>query len=734
IGADAKTIDTVGAADVWVSIGQSAVETAAPGDTPRGGTTLTLSGDTMQIGEPNDLLELGENIGDVRETVTEFELDALKGGVITTDKGSTEYNQYLRFEKTSPAIAAGQVLFTENDERNEKVGDFLKFTEGNNIADAMFEYELEFEEGLESSIELDTSSTTRGELDDIEDEVFNLLGIDYTFVDSAIFITNSQVTLEFLGGDVTDTLEEGEIKTYTIDGVDYEVEVLIISDTGGRAGRGAVKFKVNGEVSDEMEDGETDVLSDGLEIGIREILPNEAEEVAGGDIVEFFLGANKIEFTDTFNDDLWTQGVKITEEDIEEARVMIKGTLLDSNRVFEISSIKYRLVADARSGESDIYIAPGHGLREYLDEPEGMLNPEWDIRYEGLLDTGVSTILLESNGDDEYDLKFTNRQGNRYSIPFVDNNNGNDATGSFAGISTGYHTGDFKLGEDVDTNARNLLVFAEGVVILDNVPTNDYYNVQDDDFFIMADMDNEWDETAYTHVLVYESIDISNRELTFEDLATGTLEVIYEEAVGTYYAEGGILGRANLIVGGNTFLVYVKNDTAGEDAYALAIDQNGDGDVGGGNASTTTSIAYEYGVERSKITVDGGGIIDLENYNYTNVADATVGGPGSFKTASFDQSTNITAINGSARRLSDGTGSQMNNFIDDTFNLTLHTESSEFDENDGHEEILITIKNKASNEVGLTVVETEWRILNNGSVCYQDGSSTQAAVTMPDTF
>ncbi|MBW3014380.1 S-layer protein [Candidatus Woesearchaeota archaeon] len=709
IGAQAKTIDTVGAADVWVSIGQSAVETAAPADTARGGTTLTLSGDTMEIGEPNDLLELGENIGNVRETVTEFELDALKGGVITTDKGSTEYNQYLRFEKSNPAIAAGAVLFTENDERNEKVGDFLKFTEGNQITDAIFEYEIEFEEGLESAIDLFTTSTVRGELSDIEDEVFNLFGIDYTFVDSTIDTSTGIVTLEFLGGDVTDTLEEGEIKTYTIDGVDYEVECLIISDTGGRAGRGAVKFKVNGEVSDELEDGDTDVLSDGLEIGIREILPNEAEEVAGGDIVEFFLGANKIEFTDTFTDDTFNQGVKITEEDIEEGFVQIKGTLLDQNQTFEISSIKYRLLADARSGESDIYVAPGHGIREYLDEPEGMLNPEWDIRYEGLLDTGVSTILIESNGDDEYDLKFTNRQGNRYNIPFVDNNNANDQ-GGFTFI-----TQDFKLGEDVDTNARNMLIFVEGVFLADNNIHNDIFNVEDDDYFIISDMDNEWDETAYTHVLVYESIDTSNRELTFEDLATGTLEVIYETpaaTAGINTSAGGILGTANLVVGGNTYMIYVKNDATGEDAYALAIDLNGDGDVGGGNASSTTSISYNFGVERAKITVDGGGIIDLENLNYSLV----LGGSND----SVDQSTLLAAVN------TTGFG----NFINDTFNITLHTESSEFDENDGAEEIFIEIQNEANNEVGLQVLEQEFRVLNTGAYCYQD--STGAAIGVPN--
>ncbi|MBW3013469.1 S-layer protein, partial [Candidatus Woesearchaeota archaeon] len=470
IGAKAMTIDTIGAADIVASLQAASVSDAGVAGTARGGSVLTVSGDSVEIGEPSDLLELGEPIGNVRETVTEFELDALKGGVITTDEGSTEYNQYLRFNDNDPILANATVLFTENDETNEKVGDFLYLREGNSVTDAIFEYEIEFEEGLESEIEYNirgsTVSTVQGELDDLEDEVFNLFGIDYTFVDSEIDISNSvqRVTLEFLGGDVTDTLEEGEIRTYTIDGVDYEVEALIVSDTGGSEGRGSVKFKVNGEVTDELEDGDTDVLSDGLEIGIREILPNEAEEVAGGDLVEFFLGANKIQFTDVYSDCNsatspygFSQGVEITSEDIEEGYVSICGSVIDNNKTFEITSIKYRLIPDARSGESDIYIPPGHGLREYLDEPEGMLNPEWDIRYEGLVDTGVSTVLIESRGDDEYKLTFTNRQGNRYVIPFVDNNNGNDAQDPAL-----WAWNDFKLGDDVDKNNRNMLIFAEG--------------------------------------------------------------------------------------------------------------------------------------------------------------------------------------------------------------------------------------------------------------------------------
>ena len=631
LGSNGKVEDVIGAANVLKSLQISSADPVSASGSARGSGALSLSGDNVEIGDAANLLEIGERMGDVKETISEFELDALKGGVITTDEGSSEYNQYLRFEESNPNSIQGlRVIYGENDERNEKVGDFLFATEhSSNITFALFEYEIQFEEGLESDIEFLSGSTRRGALDDIEDEVFNILGVDYTFVDSDIDLVTARVTLEFLGGDITDTMEEGEIRTYTIDGVDYEVDLMIVSDAG-KSGVDTVKFKVNGEVTDELEDGETDTLADGLQIGIRDILPNEAEEVAGGDLVEFFLGANKIEITDVYSNSAFEQGVEVTEEDIEEGYVQIKGQSIGSgNGTFEITSIKYRLLADARSGESDLNIPPGHGLREFLDEPEGMLNSNWNIVYEGLMDTGVSTIIIDANGDDEYNLKFTNRQGNDYNVPLADNS-GSESYG-------------FKLGEDADSNARNTLVFNEGFVnrtgftnttITDTGGTGNVvrniFNIHDDDFFIVANMDNEWDETAIVHALRYESIDTSNRELTFEDLSTGTVEITYEtppvgsrifgdQTGGVGASNVSILGKAELVLPSGTFDVYIGNDSAGNDAYSIAVDLNSDGDVGEQRYGLRYSInnLNVNPLERAKITVDGGGILDLGGCNNT---------------------------------------------------------------------------------------------------------------------
>ena len=424
VGDDAAASDVVGAVDIAASLQfQAFTETVAPG----GRTGTVLVGDSVKIGDSSDLLEIEERLGNVKETVTEFDLNALRGGLISTDEGTTDYNQYLRFKDTGTNSFAtgGRVLFKEDED--DEVGDFLFFQDGN----VMFEYVLEFEEGIESTIEAGTCDML-----DLEDEILTILGEEFSVVDTSVgtgagitsggstSCNGNKVTLQLIGGAILDTLEEGETKTYTYNGKDYQVNVLIVADNAA-GGDGTVKFRINGFVTDELADGETDILSDGTEIGIREILPNEAEEISGGDLVEFYLGANQVEWTDSnYTDNLFdSSGVEVNQENIEDAQVNILGSIIagTSNTQFELQTIKYRLQSDSPKG--DVYIKPGQGLREYLDEPEGMLTPNWDIRYEGLEDTGVSIIKFDAGGDDSYNLRFTNKEGIDYNVPVADNSN-----------------------------------------------------------------------------------------------------------------------------------------------------------------------------------------------------------------------------------------------------------------------------------------------------------------------
>ncbi|NJL44453.1 MAG: S-layer protein [Nitrosarchaeum sp.] len=196
VGERAATSDVIGAIDIAASLQASStmeVELNVPGS-----SSVTLVGDAVQFRTSSDILTIGENVSETRETFTESDLQALKGGVVSTDKGSTNYNQYLRFEATS--LGNMYVDYTQN--RDDEVGDFLI------IADdfPFFEWELEFEEGFESEITDCTGSSGSYvcKLDDLEDEVVNIFGEDFTIVDTTLRETGT-IVLELMGGDITDT-------------------------------------------------------------------------------------------------------------------------------------------------------------------------------------------------------------------------------------------------------------------------------------------------------------------------------------------------------------------------------------------------------------------------------------------------------------------------------------------------------------------------------------------------
>lgn len=551
VGDDAAPADIIGITDIAIALQFSSTTTEVVNVGGQGG--VSVEGDSVEISDSSDMLEINERIGAVRETITGDELEALSSGTITTDKGTTDYNQYVRLEdSTNEAlttktdedffIPSGKVVYQEDDDDN--VGDFLLFNDG----DVMFEYHLEFEEGLESDLE----GTAPGfDLDDLEDEVLNILGRQYAVVEAETFNSDAGIRLTLLGGDVTDTLEEGQTKTYTIDGVDFEVTAVIIADSGN-ANTDYVKLKVNGEVTDKMAEGETDKLSDGTEIGIRDVLANEAGETAGGDIVEFYLGASKLVVEDSnVSDTTFDTGIEISEETENSVYVQIKGEIDTADTNAKINSIKLRVEADSSSND-DLFIPAGSSVREFLENPGVLLSESFDIRYEGLMDTGVSLIELDPQGDEGYNLRFENRAGKMYNIPLVDNSEDT-----------------FILGEDKGTAGADasdeLLIFTEGT------------DIKEDDSFVLSAAPN--DDTAFSYIYTFDDLDSSDKILTFSDASTGgQKEVSYTGTAPTAIGD--------LVVGGKTFRVTVLNTTSGSEAIEVDLDSSGT--VGTNDVKITT--------------------------------------------------------------------------------------------------------------------------------------------------
>ncbi|MFH1064287.1 MAG: hypothetical protein V1729_04360 [Candidatus Woesearchaeota archaeon] len=590
VGDDAAPADIIGVTDIAMSLQFSS--TVKETVQISGEAGVELSGDSVKIRRSGDSLEMREWLGGVTETLDSADAEALKSFTVSNDKGTTDVNQYLRLNwgtgtgnrgtALADDMAGARVLYTKSD--GDEVGDFLQFED----SEEAFQFELEFVEGFESDI--DTSDNS---LDDLEDETLHILGEDFAVVDAS-FSSAGKLELDLMGGAIHDTIEEGETKTYTLKGKEYEVTALIVSDWAGATGGSAkVKMKVNGEVTKEMQEGSTEILNDGTSLGIREVLPNEAGETAGGDILEFYLGAFKIHFEDsTGTADTWDGSVEVNEEGLEDAELDMVFTNTSSE--VRISKIAYELFVDGAGGDEP-FLSPGEGLREYLDEPEGMLSDAWDFSYQGLSEPGVDEIKIKASGDDEYRLSFTNKQGVDYSnlrLAYVNSTH-------------------FVYGDDDDA-----LVFMQG----QDTNVNNF-TIQKNDYFVLSHNGDQ--DTGVTRVLRLDSVDTSNSLIQMTDVGTGaSLNSQYTGTLASTWTN--CIGAIN--VGGYTFDFYCGNtSTSGKGQVRLLVDLNDNSTLGG----------------EAGIVTKGGLMIDLGTQSVTD-ARADIAADwfyvtGSTETDNFDE-------------------------------------------------------------------------------------------------
>ncbi len=567
VGDDAKGSDTLAAVDIIAALQASAVTKVAG---VGGETKLMFSGNVVEIGSPTDLLELNEPLGDVKPKLTSLDLpDFLKSTTITTQQGVTLADQYLTFNVSNGA----NVTAVEDEFGN--YGTYLQILNGFPV----FEWTLQFQEGLRSAT--DDVNSTLSTIRELEDRDLNILGQTFTVAQAKIETlsttasTARDVQLTLLGGPVYDSLGEGAKKTYTVSSgagasKEYEVEVLLISETDQE-----VLLKVNGQTLPKLRKGETVNLADGTLLGIKDVLATGKDTQSS--LARFYVGATKIFLKDTGlgDDAFYTAGAEVNNEVIEDASVKIKGSLTTNRDEVVIESITYLLTADALK-TVDLYVPQGKGVRESLDEPEGMLSPTWDIRYEGLKDVGETTIKITPVGVDRAEFSGVNQAGKAYTYPLFDVS----GTNRHWGITTNGVQRDLRFRETTDTNGyqQNCTVRVNDYFMVSNYDVNTLASTTDG-----AEPNPQIPEgssppsNAFSAVLKYESIDATNNVLTFTDIAGGTKQVTYTQGTSN-----GILGvstnTTTLIVDGNSYPVEVCNDNR------LAISLNGDTVLDGNQA------------------------------------------------------------------------------------------------------------------------------------------------------
>jgi len=268
VGDKAAAEDVIGVSDIAVSLQFAATRPVVA--TSAGG--VTAEGDAWKVGTSTKILEISETSVESMRNITTFiddaELDALASGVVTSSKGDAPYDQFLYLLGPGSSITSGYVLYVEDDQ--DITADFLYFKSGDEIG----RYLLEFTTALESDVDDSggTATTTGLYLTDIEDTQWTMFGKDYTVVQARrTSSVGNNIKLTLMGGAVKDTILEGNTKTYTIDGTDYEVTLFFVDAD-------SAQLTINGANTRDLKDGDTDKLS-GVTVGISQIL---YQNYAGG--------------------------------------------------------------------------------------------------------------------------------------------------------------------------------------------------------------------------------------------------------------------------------------------------------------------------------------------------------------------------------------------------------------------------------------------------------------------
>jgi len=526
VGENAASVDNLAMTDIAASMKYAGGAATS---------SVSVSGDAWLAKSGTDELEFGETIGPATGGVVDFldddDLTALADGEFTSSKGTFKYEQFLHLDR-----ATINTSYEEDDD--DVTADFVKIADNVQFA----RYEMNFLSAAKSDIDASESF----KLDDFEDKTMTFMGRTYNIV-KARSVQNGpgKVTLTFMSGSEKDTLLEGESKSYTVKGKEYDVNLLFTSSAN------KAKFTVNGETTPLMDEGDTETLSDGTVLGLSEVL---YQDYAGGvHQAEFFLGADKLELED---DDITKTGssddLKVNDETIDGAQVHIRGAVNDnSTSATDDGELEIDTIFVNMTSQDDYFIGAGETLlgQAELTEKDLVFSQNWDVRYEGL-DPSVETdeiSLKDKSGEREYWLTFTNVQGQKIEFPLA----------YVTGASTA------RLGAKSDPLYLNKS------------------SIQDEGYFILNDVTTK---DSVTHVVQYKGADDitkSDPKMRFKVLATG--ETVERPIT---FGAGASGATATLKLGGKTYTIVNASNATGAASFSNVGSNDWNISVSAGYAAT----------------------------------------------------------------------------------------------------------------------------------------------------
>lgn len=222
--------------------------------------TTVEGGDYVQIEKASTKFHLGRGILDVISgTLTDDDLEVvLADGVYTdADKDDKDYTQKLVLANLSLS------LFEDSDYKADTPTIGMRVASSSHVLN----YTLDFSDEPEWA--------------DLANTELVMMGKEY-YISS--ITTNT--TINLLDAANAAVLNEGDVATVVVGDMTYEVSVVVFSAT-------EAVLTVNEETTDGLSEGQTEKLSDGTYVGIKEIRYFSKE--TGVSQVEFSIGAGKIE-------------------------------------------------------------------------------------------------------------------------------------------------------------------------------------------------------------------------------------------------------------------------------------------------------------------------------------------------------------------------------------------------------------------------------------------------------
>jgi len=382
VGKHANAIDTIGVTNIALGLQKAAVtKTVVCGGTTASSTTVT--GEQVQIERTGEDLNIGEDLSDVQNVaLDDGDLPSiLADGSYDESEGETD-NDVTYTQEIEMLAGSGQLVFDQDDSDAPDAGVYLLFPKNVNI----YNYTLEFDD----SVEYD-SSTASTAAADLESTTIELQGQKYTITDVDFAGVNTNKTVDKLTlmvGESILWIQEGEIVTKEIDGVEHTIKMVDVANDAESCG-----FEVDGS-SIWIDVDDTETIS-GVTLGVTEAREVNVKD-ADADICKVFIGASELVLEDG-------KEVELAGDDVDGSMVDIFSSASSSEGLWDKLVINF-------DPDDDLYLAAGD---EWIDSVFG--------NFKFIMGGEVASteeISLTTSGNDAT-LTFINYDDEEVEVPFA---------------------------------------------------------------------------------------------------------------------------------------------------------------------------------------------------------------------------------------------------------------------------------------------------------------------------